>query len=116
MSRFTRRGFEPVLTGDFEGRFDRFGTGKDGTEVRVEGMVLMARPLSWHEKAQKDDQVRARGAVAIKQQAIASGAALQEVRPSAFADSMHPSARKISGVKRTMEQIPVPEASSDHGK
>ena len=90
--------------------------GKKG-EINVDGMVLMARPRAWSEQARREDQARAGHAISIKQQAIRDGSALREVRPASdFMNSEHPSARKVSGVRRTMEALQVPESSRDHLK
>jgi hypothetical protein len=117
-SRRERRGWVPVHQDDFDGRYNgRFMAADKPGEINVDGMVLMARPLAWSKQAKAEDSARAGAAVRIKSEGISSGALLRETRPSsAFMSPEHPSARKVSGVRRTLERLEVPQSSPEHGE
>jgi hypothetical protein len=106
-SRHERRGWEPVHGDDFDGRFDGMHTpvGYKG-EINVDGLVLMARPKTWSDRARTEDAARAGQAVAVKRQAISSGSALAE-QGVAFSTT-HPSLRTVNRAKGTMERLEVP--------
>jgi hypothetical protein len=118
LSRRARRGWEPVHGDDFEGLYDgRFTAPDHKGPIEIDGLMLCARTLSWSKQAKAEELARAQGAVQIKAQALANGSALQEVsRPSPLADSRHPSARSMSGVRRHMGETPIPVPSEDHGR
>lgn len=102
-ARFEKRGWTPVHQEDFEGVFDGMfmPKGADG-EIKVDGMVLMARPAEMTRKANLDERRRAQEVIRIKEQALRGG----DLNTSL--DSQHPSALKTNRINRTIERIEIP--------
>lgn len=102
-ARFEKRGWTPVHQEDFDGVFDGLfmPKGADG-EIKVDGMVLMARPEEMTRKAMLGDRRKARDVIRIKEQALRGG----DINTSL--DSQHPSALSTNRINRTMERIHVP--------
>lgn len=66
-AEFTRKGWEPVHHGDFDGRFDgRFLPRSHVGPIVAEGLMLVARPMSWSDKARGLATREANNRVAIK--------------------------------------------------
>lgn len=102
-ARFEKRGWTPVHQEDFDGVFDGMFMPKGAAgEIKVDGMVLMARPAEMTRKAQAEDRRKAQEIIRIKEQALRGG----DLNTSL--DSQHPSALKTNRVNRTMERIEVP--------
>jgi hypothetical protein len=104
---FERRGWEPVLGGDFEGRYDgRFLPTSHQGEIEVDGLVLMARPRSWSDRARRTDEHNAAEATRIKDQQIKGGDL-----PRVTLDARHPSALAGNYVRREVKAValPIPE-------
>ncbi len=103
-ARFEKRGWTPVHQEDFDSVFDGMfmPKGMDG-EIKVDGMVLMARPAEMTRKAVRDERRRAQEVIRIKEQALRGG----DINTSL--DSQHPSALKTNRINRTMERIEIPE-------
>lgn len=102
-ARFEKRGWTPVHQEDFDGAFDGMfmPRGAEG-EIKVDGMVLMARPAEMTRKARLDEKRRANEVVRIKEQALRGG----DINTSL--DSQHPSALQTNRINRTMERVQVP--------
>jgi hypothetical protein len=116
LQSFTRRGFEPVCRGDFDGRYDSLlPGGTEGQPISPGGMMLMARPKTWHEKAQTEDRKRAIGKIRSVEEKHRGGL-IGGNAPSLLAEGvMHPGARNVSGIKRSVEPLdigPLPERSA----
>lgn len=102
-ARFEKRGWTPVHQEDFDGVFDGMFMPKGAVgEIKVDGMVLMARPAEMTRKAAYDDYRKAQEVIRIKEQALRGG----DINTSL--DSQHPSALKTNKINRTMERIVVP--------
>ena len=70
------------------------------------GMVLMARPMAIHEKAEARDKGNASGAITRMRMKHGEGD-LAGVSPEA---SRHPSARRSNKHNRTIERLDIPLA------
>lgn len=102
---FERKGWEPVHQEDFEGRFrGMFLPASYEGEIEVDGLVLMARPKEWSEKAAELDKRRAAERVFAKESQLRSGQL-----DGVTLDTQHPSARNATTVNRYMEPIKVPD-------
>lgn len=103
-STFEKAGWTPVHNGDFDGLLDgRFTpAGTDG-ELKVDGVVLMARPLEYSKKAKIRDRRQALEQVAIKEQSLKGG----DIGTSL--DSQHPSAVRSNRISKTVERLNIPE-------
>lgn len=103
-ARFEKRGWTPVHQEDFDKAFDGMfmPKGAEG-EIKVDGMVLMARPAEMTRKAKLDDRRKAQEVIRIKEQALRGG----DINTSL--DSQHPSALGFNKIGRTMERIHIPE-------
>lgn len=106
-SRFERKGWTPVHQEDFDGVFDGkfMARGKEG-EITVDGLVLMARPMEFTNRAKKEEQRKAREAVLIKQQQLTGGE-----MPGVTLDSRHPSAMRTNKINVTVEPVSIPVPS-----
>lgn len=102
-ARFEKRGWTPVHQEDFDGAFDGMfmARGAPG-EIKVDGMVLMARPAEMTRKATLDDRRKANDVIRIKESALRGG----DINTSL--DSQHPSALKTNRINRTMERVEIP--------
>lgn len=101
---FEKRGWTPVHQEDFDGVFDGMfmPKGADG-EIKIEGMVLMARPSEMTRKARLMDKFNADEKIRIKERELLGGGLNTPL------DSMHPSALKTNKIGRSMERIEVPK-------
>jgi hypothetical protein len=103
--RFERRGWEPVHQEDFDSRFDgRFMPAGQQGEIKVEGMVLMARPMEWSRKARQEEELRARQAIAIKEAQLMGGN-IEGVKMGG--GSTHASALRFNKISRSVEQVAI---------
>ena len=102
---FEKRGWTPVHQSDFDGAYDGMfmPKGMDG-EIKVDGLVLMARPKELTDKAKKADIRKARDQVAIKEAALTGGDL-----PSVTLDSQHPTALQQNKIRKSMERIEIPQ-------
>ena len=99
-----RTGWTPVHPDDFDGQFDgAFAPKGHLGEIRVEGQVLMARPMELSDRARKRDYRAAREQVAIKEQALTGGDLNTRL------DSHHESALRSNRINKSYERIQVPE-------
>lgn len=106
-ARFERQGWVPVHQEDFDGRYrGMFMSSSIEGEIKVDGLVLMARSKSWSDKAREMDRKRARERVYIKENQLRSG----DLNGVTLA-SDHPTAVRSNIVQRSMDTIamPVPE-------
>lgn len=103
-TKFERKGWTPVHQEDFDSRFDGMfmPKGKSG-EITLDGLVLMMRPKELTDRAKYKEQMAAREAVAIKEQALRGG----DIGTSL--DSRHPSALNTNRITKTVERITIPE-------
>jgi hypothetical protein len=103
-ARFEKRGWTPVHQEDFDGAFDGLfmPRGAEG-EIKVDGMVLMARPEEMTRRARQEDKRKANEVIRIKEAALRGG----DINTSL--DSQHPSALNTNRINRTMERLQIPE-------
>lgn len=103
-AEFEKRGWTPVHQEDFDGVYDGMfmPKGAEG-EIKLDGMVLMARPEELTRKARMQDRRKANEVVRIKEQALRGG----DINTSL--DSQHPSALSTNRISRTMERIEIPK-------
>jgi len=104
-AEFEKRGWTPVHQEDFDGQFDGMFMPK-GTqgEIKVEGVVLMARPLELSRKAKILDRRKANEQVQIKEASLRGGEL-----PGVTLDSQHPNAVNSNRINKSYERIPIPE-------
>lgn len=106
-ARFERAGWVSVRTDD-DGEFAKFGEmfmpGGVPGEVKQDGLVLMARPKVFSDKAKRLNDRRAVERVQIKEQQLRSGA-LDKVTLSPD----HPEAVRRNVISRSVEPIQVPQ-------
>ena len=100
-----RRGWQPVHQEDFEGKYDGLfmAPGAPG-EITVDGLVLMARPLAWSNKAKMDERREAASAVLIKEENLRTG---QLEGVGMDGGSQHPSALRSNYVNRQYGGLPT---------
>lgn len=104
MSQFERGGWTPVYQSDFDGRFaGRFMPAGLDDIIKVEGLVLCARPIEYSLKARARDQRRAREQVAVKEAALTSG------QMEGVTGAQHPSAVRFNHIRRSIEQVEIPK-------
>lgn len=105
-AEFEKRGWTPVHQEDFDGQFDGLwmARGSPG-EIKVDGLVLMARPLSLSIKAKKIDRQRALERVQIKEKELRGGNL-----PGVTLDASHPNAVRTNMINRSMDGAFVPMA------
>lgn len=103
-ARFEKRGWTPVHQEDFDGILDGLfmPRGAEG-EIKVDGMVLMARPEEMSQRARASDRRKAQEVIRIKEQALRGG----DINTSL--DSQHPSALNTNRINKTMERIHIPD-------
>ena len=103
-SNFERKGWTPVHQEDFDGVFDGMFMPKGAPgEIMNEGLVLMARPKEFSDKAKRADYRRALEQVAIKEQALRGG----DIPISL--DARHSSALQTNKIGKSYERLPIPE-------
>ena len=101
---FERRGWTPVHQEDFEGQFNGMWMPKDAAgEIKVDGLVLMARPLELSIKAKKLDRRRALEQVQIKEAELTGGNL-----PGVTLDAQHPNAVKSNRINKSLDGAFVP--------
>lgn len=104
-SQAERNGWTPVHPEDFDGRFDgQYAPKGTKGECRVEGQVLMARPLELSDRAKQRDRRAALQQVAIKEQALTGG----DLRGVSL-DTTHETALRANRINKTVERIALPE-------
>jgi hypothetical protein len=102
---FEKRGWTPVHPEDFDGQFDGMflPKGHQG-EIRMEGQVLMARPLHLSQRAKQRDRRAALEQVAIKEAALRGG----DIEGISL-DTQHQTALRSNKINRSYERIAIPE-------
>ena len=100
--KFEINAWEPVTPEMFDGRFDgMFSPRGHRGEIKVDGMVLMWRPIELSQEARAEDIAMARNAVAAEEQSIRRGD-VPGLDPN-FADTQHRSARANTRIVKTVE-------------
>ncbi len=103
-SGFERKGWTPVHQEDFDGVFDGMFMPKGASgEIMNEGLVLMARPKEFSDKAKRLDHRRAIEQVQIKEQALRGG----DIPISL--DARHATALQTNKIGKSYERLPIPE-------
>lgn len=102
-AQFEKRGWTPVHPQDFNGRFDgKFTPTGSSAEINVDGLVLMARPIEYTNRARKQEFRKAVEQVRIKEQSLRQGDLPITLDPS------HPTAVRSNVINRTMERVSIP--------
>lgn len=103
-AEFEKRGWTPIHQEDFDRVFDGMfmPKGAEG-EIKVDGMVLMARPEELTQRARAADKRKAQEVIRIKEQALRGG----DINTSL--DSQHPTALQTNRINRSMERIEIPK-------
>ena len=102
VAKFTKGGWTPVHQSDFDGVLDGIFMPKGMDDVvRVDDAMLVARPMSIHQKARQRERLQAREPLRIKEVEVGAGL------PISGGD--HPSARAQNRINRTVERINIPE-------
>lgn len=102
---FEKKGWTPVHPEDFDGQFrGMFGPKAAEGEIRLEGQVLMARPLHLSLAAKKRDRRNALEQVAIKEAALTGG----DMRGVTL-DTGHESALRSNRINKSVERINIPD-------
>lgn len=102
-ARYERSGWVSVMVGEFDGRYDRFMPGGANGEIIQDGLVLMARPRSWSERATMNNVKRGRERVFIKEQQLRMG----DLNGVTLAPD-HPTAVRTNIVERTFDTVSMP--------
>lgn len=104
-AEFEKRGWTPVHQEDFDGQFDGMfmPKGAEG-EIKIDGLVLMARPIELTIKARRLNKRQADEQVQIKEKALRGGDI-----PGVSLDSTHPNAVKTNRINKSYERINIPE-------
>lgn len=103
-SSFERKGWTPVHQEDFDGAFDGMFMPKGAQgEIMNEGLVLMARPKEFTDKAKRLERTAALQQVQIKEQALRGGDI-----PTTL-DARHSSALGFNKIGKSYERLPIPE-------
>lgn len=106
---FERKGWVPVVTGDFDGRFDgRFVPAAQQGEINLNGLVLCARPMAWSQKAKAIATRNAQSQVNIKVNQLRRG----ELDNVTLAPN-HKSAVAFNHVTVENERVMVPAPAAD---
>jgi hypothetical protein len=100
-----KQGWTPVSGQDFGGRFNGRFTAPDTGVIRMDGMVLMARPSAITAKAVAAEKRAAREPILIKEGAVRAGVDI------AAMGADHPSAVATNRISRTYERLTIPEDS-----
>lgn len=104
MSARVKTGWTPVHQEDFEGRFDGMFMMKGAQgHIKMDGAILMARPIEISNRAKKAERRAALEQVAVKEQALRGG----DIPVSL--DSQHPSAVGFNKINKSIERIAIPE-------
>jgi hypothetical protein len=104
MSNFERKGWTVVDVTDFDGRFDGMFMPKGASgPIRLDGLVLCARPMELTEKALREEKRQARERIAIKEAALTGG------QMEGVSGASDPSAVRFNHIRRSMEQIEIPK-------
>lgn len=104
-AEFEKKGWTPVHSEDFDGQFNGMFMPKNSEgEIKVEGLVLMARPKEMTDKAKRKERMKALEQVAIKEAAL-KGGDLTNVT----LDATHPSAVNSNRISKSYERISIPE-------
>ena len=100
-----RNGWAPVNPEDFDHQFDgRWAPKGAQGECRVEGQVLMARPLHLSQRAKVKDNRAALEQVFIKEQALTGGN-----MKGVSLDTTHKSALQSNRINKSYERVSIPE-------
>jgi hypothetical protein len=103
-SKFERKGWTPIHQEDFDGVFDGMFMPKGAPgEIMNEGLVLMARPKEFTDKAKRQEYRAALEQVSIKEQALRGG----DIPISL--DARHSSALQTNKIGKSYERLPIPE-------
>lgn len=103
-ARAEKAGWVPVHQEDFDGKYrGRFMSADYEGEIKLDGLVLMARPQSWSDRANNIMKARAQQRVQIKEMQLRSGD-LSGVTLSPD----HPTAVRSNIVDRSIDTISVP--------
>lgn len=102
-ARFEKRLWEPVQTGDFDGRFDYFMPKGFKGQIEVDGLILCARPLELSIRSRQKERNKAVEQVLIKERQIMGGDI-----PQVGLDTRHESAIRTNRVNKSWERISVP--------
>ena len=104
-AEFEKKGWTPVHGEDFDGQFNGMFMPKNQEgEIRVDGLVLMARPKEMTDRAKQKERRKALEQVAIKEAAL-TGGDLTNVT----LDATHPSAVNSNRISKSYERISIPE-------
>jgi hypothetical protein len=105
MAERYRMGWEHVHAEDFDGRYRKFApTGHEGP-IEHNGLVLMARPKAWSDKARARERHKAQAAIKNIEERHRGGVV---AGPSLLAEgAQHQTARMVSGIRRTVEPLDV---------
>ena len=104
MSTRVKTGWTPVHQEDFEGRFDGMFMmrGAEG-HIKMDGAILMARPIELSNRAKRNDKRAAQEQVMVKEQALRGGDLPVSL------DSTHPTAVGSNKINKSFERIAIPE-------
>lgn len=104
--KFERNGWRAVTADQFDRRFDGMFMPKGSKEeIRVEGQVLMERPMELTMEAREEERQAALSAVGVQERRLQSGQL-----DGVTLDTQHPTARANTRLTRTVEAgIPVPD-------
>lgn len=103
-AEFEKRGWTPVHQDDFDGQFNGMWMPKGAPgEIKVDGVVLMARPLELTRKAKALDRRKALEQVQIKERALRGGDL-----PGVTLDAQHPNAVRSNRINKSMDGAFVP--------
>jgi len=102
LSQMTKGGWTPVHQSDFDGLLDGLFMSK-GTDdvITVDDCMLVARPSAMQEKARESERKEANYAVQSTELKFKNGVAVH--------GGDHPTALSGNTIKRTMEQVRIPE-------
>lgn len=102
---FEKRGWTPVHQDDFDGQFNGMWMAKDAPgEIKVDGLVLMARPLELSRRARLIDRRKANEQIQIKEAALRGGEL-----PGVTLDAQHPNAVNSNRINKSFERLEVPK-------
>lgn len=100
-----RKGWSPVNGQDFQSLFDGMFMPKGHKgPIEIDGLTLHARPLEFTLKAKLREKQKAVDQVRRKEAEMLGGNV-----PGISFDQGHPSARRVTKLNKTLEQIQVPE-------
>lgn len=102
VNAYFRTGWTPIHADDFDGRFGKMFPQDSSGYIKLDGMILCARPLELSIAAKRRDQQRAKEQIDLKEEAFRGGGI-----PATGAD--HPSALARNRITRSMERIEIPK-------